>query len=136
MVPPPLANQPSPPLGRAARVSVSDAFRPPQLPYQGKRNGCHPVRRDDPDAPNWSGPRLGAPYCRGAHCAPLRSRAQLPTSQGQTTRFLPVRDMRKKQERPDFRPAAPAIKGRIESRKQEHVGGSYAFHVYYNKLEL
>ena len=42
----------------------------------------------------------------------------------------------KKQERPDFRPAAPAIKGRIESRKQEHVGGSYAFHVYYNKLEL
>ena len=41
-----------------------------------------------------------------------------------------------KQERPDFRPAAPAIKGRIESRKQEHVGGSYAFHVYYNKLEL
>src|SRR5699024_12425891 len=53
----------------------------------------------------------------GAHCAPLR---------GQTTRFLPVRYVHKKQERPDFRPAAPAIKGRIESRKQEHVGGSYA----------
>ena len=28
----------------------------------------------------------------------------------------------KKQEQPNFRPAAPAIKGRIESRKQEHVG--------------
>ena len=41
-----------------------------------------------------------------------------------------------KQEQPDFRPAAPAIKGRIESRKQEHVGGSYAFHVIYNTGEL
>ena len=38
----------------------------------------------------------------------------------------------KKQDQPDFRPAAPAIKGRIESRKQEHVGGSYAFHGFYD----
>ena len=37
-----------------------------------------------------------------------------------------------KQEQPGFRPAAPAIKGRIESRKQEHVGGSYAFHIFYD----
>ena len=42
----------------------------------------------------------------------------------------------KKQEQPNFRPAAPAIKGRIESRKQEHVGGSYAFHGFYNTGEL
>ena len=42
----------------------------------------------------------------------------------------------KKQEQPNFRPAAPAIKGRIESRKQEHVGGSYAFHAIYNTGEL
>ena len=42
----------------------------------------------------------------------------------------------KKQEQPNFRPAAPAIKGRIESRKQEHVGGSYAFHIFYDTEQL